>query len=364
VGRRTGPNRPEEAVNEDPELEEKGEESEENEGEEDEEETEGKDSAGKRLRDRGWHLFPLSFPSHSPLSSDHEVIVWEVLGQGPVGGVSKDTTGWDISGWMTVGKTGEAREVAERKRAEAREVYLQAANRIPTLDDNSTVEEVDMVAAGLKDAMTGTLDELANKKRWCSRSKRWWSEDLKQLRQELGKARREWKNRPAGISRFKEARRNFRRGIRRAKRECWNRFLQEGTGNDVWTATRYTTPRIDKSGQVLVSEDGNVAEGHYQREQALLAAHFRKAPPGDYTPNGGGRAFERVSAEMVGELLGKAATSSAPGDDRISAGILKVFCEWDQQRIVQLVRAPYSTWPPLRNLENSERNRHPKGWET
>jgi len=30
--------------------------------------------------------------------SDHEVIVWEVLGQGAVGGVSKDTTGWDISG--------------------------------------------------------------------------------------------------------------------------------------------------------------------------------------------------------------------------------------------------------------------------
>jgi hypothetical protein len=62
VGRRTGPNRTEEAVNEDPELEEKGEQSEENEREEGEEEIEGKDSAGKRLSDRGWHLFPLSFP--------------------------------------------------------------------------------------------------------------------------------------------------------------------------------------------------------------------------------------------------------------------------------------------------------------
>jgi len=183
--------------------------------------------------------------------SDHEVIVWEILGQGlAVGGVSKDTTGWDISGWMTAGKSGEAREVAERKRAEAREVYLRAANRTLLLNEESTVEEVDTAAAGLKEAMTGTLDELAKKKRWCSRSKRWWSEDLKQLRQELGTARREWKNRPAGISRFKEARRNFRRGILRAKRECWNRFLQEGKGNDVWTATRYTTPkstRLDRS---------------------------------------------------------------------------------------------------------------------
>ena len=196
--------------------------------------------------------------------SDHEVIVWEVLGQGAVGGVSKDTTVWDISGWTTGGKSGEAREAAERKRAEAREVYLRAGSRTPLLNDDSTVEEVDTAAAGLKEAMTGTLDELARKKRWCSRSKRWWSEDVKQLRHELGRARREFRHRPAGISRFKEARRNFWRAIRRAKRECWNRFLQEGKGNDVWTATWYMTPRIDKAKWALVDEDGNTAEGRYE----------------------------------------------------------------------------------------------------
>jgi hypothetical protein len=216
--------------------------------------------------------------------SDHEVIVWEILGQGAVvGGISKDTTGWDISGWMTTGKLGEAREVAERKRAEAREVYLRTANWTPLLNDESTVEEVDTAAARLKEAMTGTLDELAKKKRWCSRSKRWWSEDLRQLRRELGNARREWKNLPGSISRFKEARRAFQRGIRQAKRECWNRFLQESKGKDVWKVTRYTTPRIDKAGQVLVDENGNAVEGHFDREKALLAAHFPKAPPGDYT---------------------------------------------------------------------------------
>ena len=117
------------------------------------------------------------------------------------------------------------------------------------------MEEVDKAAVGLKEAMTGTLDQLARKKRWCSRSKRWWSEDVKQLRHELGTVRREFRHRPAGISRFKEARCNFRRAIRRAKRECWNRFLQEGKGNDVWTAMQYMTPRIDKAGQALVDED-------------------------------------------------------------------------------------------------------------
>jgi hypothetical protein len=42
---------------------------------------------------------------------------------------------------------------------------------------------------------------------------------------------------------------------------------------------------------------------------------------------------------MVGELLGKAANTSTPGNDRIPAGILKVFWEWDQQQIVQLISA-------------------------
>jgi hypothetical protein len=96
--------------------------------------------------------------------SDHEVIVWEILGQTAVGGVSKDTAGWDISSWMVAGKSGKAREVAERMRAEAREDYLWAANRIPPPNDESTGEEVDTAAVALKDAMAGTLDELAKRR--------------------------------------------------------------------------------------------------------------------------------------------------------------------------------------------------------
>ena len=41
----------------------------------------------------------------------------------------------------------------------------------------------------------------------------------------------------------------------------------------------------------------------------------------------------------MGSLLAKASNTSAPGDDRISAGIIKVFWHWDKQRITQLVRA-------------------------
>ena len=70
-----------------------------------------------------------------------------------------------------------------------------------------------------------------------------------------------------------------------------------------------------------------------------MAAHFPKAPHGSFEPSEGSRAFEQVNAHLVGTLLAKASNNSSPGDDRISADIVKVFWQWDKQRIVQLVRA-------------------------
>jgi len=115
--------------------------------------------------------------------------------------------------------------------------------------------------------------------------------------------------------------------------------LQEAKGTDVWTATAYTTPRIDKAGQALVAEDGTVAEGRHDREQAILKAHFPQGPWEVYAPHDGGRAFERVDTQLVATLLSKATNASAPGDDRISTGIVKVCWQWDNQRITQIVRA-------------------------
>jgi len=84
-------------------------------------------------------------------------------------------------------------------------------------------------------------------------------------------------------------------------------------------------PRIDKNGQTLVREDGSIAEGYQEWEQAILQAHFPQGPLENFNPAQGGKAFERVDTQLVGSLLRKAANTSAPGDDRISADIIKVF---------------------------------------
>jgi len=127
--------------------------------------------------------------------------------------------------------------------------------------------------------------------------------------------------------------------VRRAKRDCWNRFLQEADGNKVWTAAAYTTPRIDKTDQALVREDGTVTEGRSDHVWVILQAHFPWGPLGHFQAAQGGKAFARVDVTLVGTLPKAVVSTSAPGDDRISADIVKVFWQWDEQRITQLVWA-------------------------
>jgi len=262
-----------------------------------------------------------------------------VLGSShPTAITSTETTGQDISGWDPAKMSEEEeKRKAEERRRKTRECYLAGSGRTLILSDSSKKEEVTEVVGSLREAITVTLDEHARKKRWCSQSKPWWCEDLKKQRKDLGRARRKW--RVAGMSQVKEARWEFRRTIRKAKRDCWNQFLQEADGNKVWTAVAYTTPRIDKTGQAFIREDGSIAEGHHEPKQVILQVHFPPGPVGVFEPAQGRKAFERVNTQLVGSLLSAAANTSAPGDDRISAGIVKAFWQWDKQRITQLVPA-------------------------
>jgi len=79
--------------------------------------------------------------------------------------------------------------VVAAKRAQVQECYRRGVGASAVLADDSTLEEVDMAAVMLREAIVGTLDQHARPKRWCSRSKRWWNPELKDLRKALGRAR-------------------------------------------------------------------------------------------------------------------------------------------------------------------------------
>lgn len=128
-----------------------------------------------------------------------------------------------------------------------------------------------------------------------------------------------------GYLKGKTARRELRRAIRKAKRDCWNWFLQEADSNKVSTTARYTTPRINKRGKTLIRENGTITGGHWERGQVIFQAHFPPELLGTFKPAGGGQVFERVDVQLVGSLLKMTANTSATGDDRISVEIVKMF---------------------------------------
>jgi len=205
--------------------------------------------------------------AETSLIDTYVLFVWEVLGGIPDSrDTSKEVTGWDISGWDSTGKSEEEQTAIREKKAAAQQCFLRAGGKTGVLDDTSSAEQVEEAAVALQEAMVGALNSHARRKRWCSRSKPWWTEDLAGLRKELGRERR----RPAGIGRARDARRNLWRAIRKAKKECWNRFLQEAKGGEVWVAASYTAPRLDRTGQALADEDGNIAESQDEREAAIL----------------------------------------------------------------------------------------------
>jgi hypothetical protein len=217
---------------------------------------------------------------------------------------------------------------------EAETTFRSLLGRMTLLHDSSDVVQLEESAEGLQTAISEILNRDRSKRRWCTRSKRWWTDELRELRKVLGKLRRKhcWEEARVG-------KRTQRREIRRAKKKCWNSFQQSAEGNEVWMAANYTAPRLDKSGQALRVGTGNMVEGHKAREEILLAAHFpaaRKEPKYDISEGGG--SFRKVDSKVVEALLRKAGSSSTPGEDRITVGILKVFWEWTPEYITTLVR--------------------------
>src|SRR5258706_193978 len=89
--------------------------------------------------------------------------------------------------------------------------------------------------------------------------------------------RRGKKSTPGAV---REARRNLRRAIRRAKKACWNEFLENASGDDIWKAARYTAPRPDDSQRPLVNGT-TTAITREEKEAMVIQVAFPEPPTGN-----------------------------------------------------------------------------------
>jgi len=168
-------------------------------------------------------------------------------------------------------------------------------------------------------------------------SKQWWTQEIADLRKEVGRAKRNRSKRPYALIEAK-ARKRLRRAIREAKKLHWNKFVSEATGQDVWTATRYTKSVTEASKGPLRDEQGTIATSLEENDSMIIQSAFPPAPIAlPFHPGGAGSARTMVTKEMVEYLLGRCSNQSAPGEDRMGAEIIKTLLGRDADRVTHLV---------------------------
>jgi ribonuclease HI len=284
-------------------------------------------------------------PEGYPSLSDHELIVLEwadlnigvdLLNQGQV-------TGWDIQSLS-----------ADCKKLKEAETYWQEQSaRRGQLPEKCTVMELEQEVEWIETALTMTLNKFARTIRVTPYSKRWWNEEVKETRKEYSRAKREWGGNRVYDEELRETRNRYYRTIRKAKRECWQKFLQgetdlasrEYVSNEetkrCWTALKYTNPRPQSVTPALKRHDGTEAVTMTEKEVLITETLFPEPPgsrnirPRSLTP---GNAHIKIQDISIKQALFSQAITKVPGPDQLTFRTLRLLWNWEARRIEQLVR--------------------------
>jgi ribonuclease HI len=285
--------------------------------------------------------------------SDHELLVmeWAPIEHGwepPSDGV----TGWQIQALQA---DSQALEYAKR-------MWQANAERRGLLDDACSVTEVEGEAVWIQETLTAVLDQYAKPVRVTPRSKRWWNRDVKWAREAYCQARRAWQGQHITTTDLREARNDYYRTIRRAKRTCWESFLagptdipdhsREETAR-CWVALRLTKSRTTAVTPTLKGPQGEIAVSISEKEALVRKVAFPPAPgdreaievpPGTW--------HKCIDEATVKRALFHQAVQKAPGIDRLNFRALRLVWEWDSSRIVALARQCFRL------------GIHPQAWKT
>ena len=185
-------------------------------------------------------------PEDYPSFSDHELILlrWEDISYDLPNKEDAIPTGWDIHGLTKSPDDLESARINWISQSKSRKLLDQTSNR-RDLD-----EEVDWVEENLAEVLNAHAKIL----RVTSFSKRWWNKEVAEARKTWARAKRKWGTVTPDTVKLKQARNLFYRVVRKAKRQCWQNFLQgedkddnkdcrESAKDRCWTALQYTQPK-------------------------------------------------------------------------------------------------------------------------
>ena len=184
------------------------------------------------------------------------------------------------------------------------------------------------------------------------------AKNIRQSQTNMGK--RQWR-----YSQIQKAQNKYYCEIQKAKKTCWQSFLQrEGKGqsghltsskddaNRCWTALKYTNPQIQYTTPALKGTNSTITVTTEAKKALIRAAAFFKPSVTENNQEtiGKGNGHQLISQKAVQLVLYSQLVKKAPGPDKLNFRALRLLWDWDAERITYLIQ--YIIWLQY----------HPKRW--
>ena len=180
-----------------------------------------------------------------------------------------------------------------------------------------------------------------------SKSKAWWTKELTSLRRQYGKARKSWKKSPNHDTHraYLEARNSYFQEVKLAKTSCWNTFLENAQGKEIFKAFSYTKKRLLPRLPVLNYEE-KLATSFQDKCHAFMGTLFKKPPSADPIDwatlpeqSKWSELWPDIRDREVKNAIFQSSVKKAPGPDEISFLIVQKAYQNLELRFNRLYRA-------------------------
>src|SRR5690606_36876232 len=184
-------------------------------------------------------------------------------------------------------------------------------------------------------------------------SKVWWNDELSEKRTEMKHHLRKWKESrdDMDLEVFKSKRNAYFHSNNEAKKKCWDTFLAEAKGKEVFTAFHYTKPRRMQLTSALQAPEGTVVTTFKDKARLFRETLFPPLPEYTAIPNvevPRPLKWDHVSPEEIRNAIFTSSPTRAPGPDGLSFKCLRVAYEAISEWFNSLFKeVPYRGYHPL-----------------
>jgi ribonuclease HI len=228
--------------------------------------------------------------------------------------------------------------------------------KIPPAQPLVDIDEFQTAARNLTITIQNIIEQVVPKSKPNPHSKRWWTKDLTMMRREVAKlSHLSYRNRSFAHHYSHEEHRikrnQYSEAIKKVKKAHWIDWLEDLSGNEIWTANKYLTASAGDGGlsriPTLKRPDGSTADTNEEKSTALAQAFFPPPPATSSVPED----FEYPDAvptptpltlDQLQRSILKLSPYKAPGPDGICNIVFSRCANLLQPYLLHLFRAVFS----------------------